>query len=561
MKSVRSILWLSTLFFSLCRINSAQAQTKQWQWVNADQCSDPLTYVGNTNWTSTDASGNVFAGGTFNADSMCLDGFTIHTRLQEGGGGFLAKFNPSGQLLWLKNIGPRTNYFAMDASGNVYASGVFRDTVSFGPFLLKQYSNSGVCWNLFLVKYDPSGHVLWATCPGGYSRAGSYTTSPYSMSMDASANIYIAGSFASDSLFFGSTKIASTGVASSTFLVKYNSHGQVSWAQRTNDVVINSVGQMIANRSGEVYIVTPYLLVAKYSPSGKQRWQKNLYKRNINFDYVKLTALAVDQNEHVYIAGAIDSIEVHVGSFLLIDSMAPSSWGPFISKMDSAGNLLWANTPAGAYSGTFRINALATSPNADLYMAGNFKNFARFKSFTLGSTITNQYNLESNYAYVVKVNPLNGDPVWGHSAYGGGDAWTGLDDLQAACLFIDAAENVFVGGNLITGPIAFDAIEIDGNGAYIAKLNIGAPAAPVSGTLIAFPNPSSGLFSMLYNLAGSPNSTALLKITNTAGLCVYQSVLPLNGIININLSAMAKGLYFLNMITDKVQVSRKIVIQ
>src|SRR5689334_19349323 len=48
----------------------------------------------------------------------------------------------------------------IDKSGNVYIAGLFQgDSLQFGNFKLHQAPNSA---DLFLVKYDPAGNVLWA---------------------------------------------------------------------------------------------------------------------------------------------------------------------------------------------------------------------------------------------------------------------------------------------------------------------------------------------------------------------------------------------------------------
>src|ERR1035437_397511 len=53
---------------------------------------------------------------------------------------------------------------ATDASGNVFIAGGFSSpTITFGTYTL---TNNG-SYDMFLVKYDPSGNVMWAKSAGG----------------------------------------------------------------------------------------------------------------------------------------------------------------------------------------------------------------------------------------------------------------------------------------------------------------------------------------------------------------------------------------------------------
>ncbi len=100
------------------------------------------------------------------------------------GDNFLAKYNSSGQQLWLKQWGTvnkDTGYaLATDAAGNVYVSGY-----TTGPL----YGTSPLGnRDYFLAKYDAAGNLLWGKHDGtsGHDQGWGAAT-------DAAGNVYVAG--------------------------------------------------------------------------------------------------------------------------------------------------------------------------------------------------------------------------------------------------------------------------------------------------------------------------------------------------------------------------------
>ena len=92
---------------------------------------------------------------------------------------------------WAKSAGG-TGYesstgVCTDASGNVFITGLFfSPTITFGTTTL---TNAGGM-DIFIVKYDATGNVLWAKSAGGvYGERGQ------SVCTDASGNVFITGHY------------------------------------------------------------------------------------------------------------------------------------------------------------------------------------------------------------------------------------------------------------------------------------------------------------------------------------------------------------------------------
>ena len=194
---------------------------------------------------ATDAAGNIFlAGGTADSTGIASRGFQNtygggagfsyyhESSVLAGGDAFLVKFDAYGNRLWATYYGgagnESANSVATDASGNVYLAGT---TNSYSGIAWAGFqTNFGGTNDAFLVKFDAYGNRLWATYYGGL-----YNESGYGVATDASGNVYLAGTTASN------TNIASGGFQNTygggstlnggdAFLVKFDGGGNRLWA-------------------------------------------------------------------------------------------------------------------------------------------------------------------------------------------------------------------------------------------------------------------------------------------------------------------------------------------
>ena len=153
---------------------------------------------------AVDANGNSYVTGYF-SDSATFGS----TTLTSSGGAdiFVAKLDSSGNWLWAKNAGGTDydcgNSIAVDASGNIYVTGGFEGTATFGSTTLTSNGDS----DIFIAKLDSSGNWLGATKTGGTD-----TVVSYGIAVDASGNNYVTGFFYRTATF-GPTTLTSSGSA------------------------------------------------------------------------------------------------------------------------------------------------------------------------------------------------------------------------------------------------------------------------------------------------------------------------------------------------------------
>ncbi|MBP7333457.1 MAG: SBBP repeat-containing protein [Candidatus Cloacimonas sp.] len=151
---------------------------------------------------AVDANGNSYVTGyfyssaTFGSTTLTSSGYWDI---------FVAKLDNNGNWLWAQQAGG-TDYdsgfsVAVDANGNIYVTGSFKESATFGTTTLTSIGYS----DIFIAKMDSNGNWLWAKQAGG-----TYYDEGMSIAVDANGNSYVTGCF-SGSATFGTTTLISSG--------------------------------------------------------------------------------------------------------------------------------------------------------------------------------------------------------------------------------------------------------------------------------------------------------------------------------------------------------------
>jgi hypothetical protein len=276
---------------------------------------------------STDASGNVYVGGFFSSDSISFGATTL---VCVGNiDVFTAKYDAMGNVIWAKGAGSvgQDNITSIntDASGNTFVTGYYgyssnniATSITFGATTLMNLDTTSTHTDIFIVKYDASGNVVWAQGAGGTT--GVYG---YGITSDITGNIYVTGIFTS-SVIFGNTTL--TNINSSyadMFLVKLNAAGNVTWAKREGGIFGEEAYGIATDASGKVYVTGSYqgpsitfgndtltnsdstgarkdLYVVKYDASGNLEWATSAAYKGYDWG----TSISIDPVGNVYIGGS-----------------------------------------------------------------------------------------------------------------------------------------------------------------------------------------------------------------------------------------------------------------
>ena len=174
-----------------------------------------------------DGSGNLYFAGNYRSPDITIGATPFTTNSTEFFYLFLAKFDTDGNPIWTKDAEATergendASSLVTDAAGNIYVSGYFvSKSLVFGTDTLTSINNTGTPSDIFLLKYDPNGDLLWTTSVGGKKDDRST-----SIKLDNSENIYLVGSFGDKRISLGTNWVSNAnrgGYASDILIAKAN---------------------------------------------------------------------------------------------------------------------------------------------------------------------------------------------------------------------------------------------------------------------------------------------------------------------------------------------------
>jgi hypothetical protein len=160
---------------------------------------------------------------------------------------FVAKYSAAGVPQWVNHFGDAADQYgtavATDASGNIYVTGYFFGTVSFGGGAV-----TSVGYDAFVVKYNPSGGHVWTKQISG----ASYEMGE-AIAVDSGSNVVVGGQFAG-TVDFGGGPLTSAG-GYDGFVAKYNTNGAHVWSKRMGGASLDTVTGLGVDGSGNATAV------------------------------------------------------------------------------------------------------------------------------------------------------------------------------------------------------------------------------------------------------------------------------------------------------------------
>ena len=372
------------------------------------------------------------------------------------------------------------NGVAVDASGNVYMTGFFENTVDFdpGPGTFNVTEVDEAIKSIFIVKLDTLGNVVWANSKGGTNEPDEPN-----LTVDASGNVYSTGAFegtvdfdpgsgvfeltADDSGPVDPVHADFTG--GDIFVQKLDAAGNFMWAKAMGGTLRDMGSDIAVDDSGNVYIAGRFfhetvdfdpgpgvfnitsagawdIFVCKLDPAGDFVWASVMGGPSIESP----PSLALDALGNAYTTGRHSEdadFDPGPGNFNFPSLGSPGSHGVFVSKLDSAGNFAWAKTFSGGQKevGT----GIAVDALGNVYTVGNFDNTVDFDPGPGTFNLTSNFNPNGSDTdfFVSKLDTL-GNFVWA-KAMGG----TRIDHSLGVA--VDGSGNVYTTGEF-SGTVDFD---------------------------------------------------------------------------------------------------------
>jgi len=393
-------------FFSFLTVNLNAPQAEaQYQTLWTEQ-------FGTSTWDpgqalAVDGSGNTYVAG--------MTGGVIEPGGTSAGNNdiFLAKFDASGNQVWIKQIGTSGSdqafAVAVDSTGNrIYLAG----STDGG---LDGNTNAGGD-DLFLVQYDASGVKQWTRQMGT-----SATDHALAVAVDSAGSAYAAG-FTGDGLD-GNTPQGNYDL----FLVKYDASGVKQWTRQMGSSNAD-IAYAVAVDSAHNYV---YLagctsgglpgytnagsfdaFLVQYDTGGNWQWTEQIGTSASDVAY----GVAVDSATHMAYMGGYTS-----------GTLAGTSAGGddfFLAKYDESGNQLWLRQRGS--SGDEQVHSAAVDGAGNPYIAG----------WTDGG-LDGNVNAGSNDVFLVKYD-ASGNWQWteqiGSSSFDGTEAYVAVDSAANAYL-------------------------------------------------------------------------------------------------------------------------------
>ena len=529
MNHIKTIL----LFLSISCWSALYAQTPSFEW--AKSMGGTTNDQGRS--IAMDEQGNVYTAGDFRNTVDFDPGSGTFNLISNGAQDiFVQKLDTLGSLVWARSIGgtggDQGNSMTIDTSGNVYVTGQFQGTVDFDPGAGTTTLTSSGSTDVFVLKLDSSGNLIWAKSFGGTgTEVGNY------ISTDILGNVYTTGYFEGSVDFNpgpSSTFLTSNGVYD-IFVHKLNPNGNFLWAKGMGGSTYDYGRSIITNNSGDVYITGDFsgtadfysgtgsvnlnssggqdIFVQKLSSSGSFIWVKNM--GGVSSDYGQ--AITVDTIGNIYTTGYFSGTADFDPGAGTTNLTSNGSTDIFVHKLNASGDLVWAKNMGG--TGSEGGNHIATDASAYVYITGWFEATADFDP---GAGTT---NLTSNGSHDIFVQKLNssGNIVWAINM-GGTDSDIGYG------IITDNTGNVHTVGTF-KATVDFDpdpgTTNLTSNGnldIFVQKLSQCLSSA--SSDVVSACDSYTWIDGITYNAS---NSTATHTLTNVAGC---DSVVILNLTIN-----------------------------
>lgn len=253
---------------------------------------------------AVDAGGNSIVTGLFSGTVDFKLGSGVVALTSNGSSDiYVAKYSPRGKLVWAKSFGssvnddlrdqvatdprragdfvngvgtaPRkageyVNGIALDPAGNVYLTGAFEETVDFDPGNGTKTIRSLGEYDIFVVKLDTDGSLVYADRMGG-----EFNDIGKDIAVDAAGGAYVTGYFTRVADFDPTSKVAGIAAAGrdDAFVLKLKPEGTLEWVGSMGGKAIDlprrdSGNALALDQYGNVFVTGTFADRSDFNPSG-----------------------------------------------------------------------------------------------------------------------------------------------------------------------------------------------------------------------------------------------------------------------------------------------------
>jgi hypothetical protein len=316
------------------------------------------------------------------------------------------------------------------------------------------------------------------------SASGTATEVAQLSTVDTAGNLYVIGSFETNTIYFDSILIINPGPSSCNFLVKYDMNGNAIWAKafKLNNYG-NSINSMCHDQAGNIFFAGTFyhdsvtfgnyvlrndsandakMFIVKMKADGDVVWAIQADKQSEQY----ISSISSDAAGNVYAIGGFKGSQAIFGSDTLSGS-AGWAQNQFHLKVSPNGSFSWAKKIEGSLSPTsswyFGFSEITSDDYGNTYLAGHFRDTVLIIE---GDTLLN-----SSYAsqtFVLKYDP-SGNFQWSANI---APSYRYITDIHC-----DAAGQIYLTGTFNIPSITIGTSVLTGCGTtqyselYLAKLD------------------------------------------------------------------------------------------
>ena len=231
---------------------------------------------------------------------------------------FVVKLTSTGDFVWARSLGGTdendVSDIAIDAAGNVVVTGSYHGTIDLDPGAGVLNKTSAGNFDAYVVQLSNAGILKW-----GRSAGGDGFDFASSLALDSASNVIVSGSYSQPATFDAASGLQLQGVGA--FVMKLETGGNFVWARALNG-------------------------------------------------FPSELSVATDSDDNIVtvgnFSGTID-LDPSVG---IANRTSNGASDIFVTKLDSAGGLLWGTSLGGLASDD--IQGVAVDASSSIYLTGNF---------------------------------------------------------------------------------------------------------------------------------------------------------------------------------------------
>jgi len=327
----------------------------------------------------------------------------------------------------------RGRAIAVDASGNTYLTGSFQGTVDFDPGSGAVNFTTNGNSDVFVLKLDPNGNLVWAHAFGNTGRDDGR-----GIAVDSSNNVYVTGSFEGTVNFStsgGATNLTSHGLED-VFALKLDGAGNLVWAREVGGSDIDQGLGIAADASGAVLVTGFFGDTVDFNPNGGTFNLSSagigdafLLKLDTDGGFMGVRSfggtsedegfgIALDGSGNVYLTGFFSGttdFDPGPGTLTLTSSGASSDI--FVLKLTPVGTLVWVH--GFGNTGVDIGEGITTDGTGTVYLTGLFQGTVDFDPGLGTANLTGNNKVVEGGAFALALD-TNGNFVWAHSLVGAG---------------------------------------------------------------------------------------------------------------------------------------------